>query len=196
MPGSSNSGAQAYLERVSAFAHRDLNPDAEAMDTDSRLIEARYETFQTLGLNVGWAPQQPLSPREFCEVLATLSRRSGAFAFVALQQIVANGSLGALAGRIDTAGAMALWPRIGVAFGHLRNPDGPAPVLVNGRASGPVPWLTGAGVFDKIVLGLRTPAGDEVLALVDGHHRTALRHSEPLPLAACSGTRTVHVGRL
>ena len=195
MPGSSSSsGAQAYLDRVTAFADRDLRPEAEAVDTDSRLIEARYETFQALGLNVGWAPQQPLSPREFCEVLATLSRHSGAFAFVALQQIVANASLGGFADRFDT-GAMAttLWPRIGVAFGHLRNPDGPAPILVNGRASGPVPWLTGAGLFDKIVLGLRTPAGDEVLALIDGHHRTAFRHSQPLPLAACSGTRTVRV---
>jgi hypothetical protein len=55
--------------------------------------------------------------------LAALSRHSGAFAFVALQQIVANASLGSFADRFDT-GAMAttLWPRIGVAFGHLRNP--------------------------------------------------------------------------
>jgi hypothetical protein len=46
MPGGSSSGAQAYLDRVTAFADRDLRPEAEAMDTDSRLIEARYERFR------------------------------------------------------------------------------------------------------------------------------------------------------
>ncbi len=142
-----------HLDALAAFARDLLCADAEAMDTNGDRLAACYETFQARGLNTGWSPRQPLAPRAFCEALATLSRASGAFAFVALQQIVANGMAGDHFPQADP------WPKLGVAFGHLRNPDGPAPVLTNGRASGPVAWLTGAGVFDKIVLGLRTPAG-------------------------------------
>lgn len=179
--------ARAYLDALAAFARDLLYADAEAMDTNGDTLAARYETFQARGLNTGWSPRQPLSPRAFCDALATLSRASGAFAFVALQQIVANGMVG------ERFADASPWPRIGVAFGHLRNPDGPTPVFENGRASGPVAWLTGAGIFDTIVLGLRTPAGEEVFALVDGRDRPAFRHGPPLPLAACAGTRTVRV---
>lgn len=180
----------AHLDALAAFARDLLCDDAEAMDTNGDRRAACYETFQARGLNTGWSPRQPLAPRAFCEALATLSRASGAFAFVALQQIVANGMAGDHFPQADPR------PKLGVAFGHLRNPDGPAPVLANGRASGPVAWLTGltgAGVFGKIVLGLRTPAGEELLALVDGRDRPAFRHGPPLPLAACAGTRTVRV---
>ena len=181
---------RTYLEALAAFA-QDLRPDADAMDSRADVLGTWYDRFQAQGLNAGWAPRQPLSGRGFCEALATLSRESGAFAFVALQQIVANGIIGGK--RFDDAAATAPWPKVGVAFGHLRSPDGPAPILVAGRASGPVPWLTGAGLFEKVVLGLRTSNGEEVLALVDGHDRPAFRHGPPLPLAACAGTRTVRV---
>jgi hypothetical protein len=80
-----------------------------------------------------------------------------------------------------------------VAFGHLRNLQGPAPRLEAGIAHGFVPWLTGAGIFPQVILGLRRPDGQEVYALVDATDRAAFRHSAPLPLAACSGSRTISV---
>jgi hypothetical protein len=56
-----------------------------------------------------------------------------------------------------------------------------------------VPWLTGAGVFEAYLLGVRLPDGGEAYAWVDGTDRDAFRFSEPLALAACASTRTVTV---
>lgn len=98
-------------------------------------------------------------------------------AFVALQQLVT--------GCQD--------PPAGVAFGHLRNPGGPAPLWQDGLVSGPLPWLTGAGLFERVQLGFRLPDGSEVRAWVAAQDRPEFRHSAPLSLIALSGTDTRRV---
>lgn len=178
--------ASDYLDRVRRFS-LSLQPEAERLDTDGDLLAEKYARFVSEGLHVGWSPRQPLTGREFCEVLALLAETSGAFAFVALQQLVANLSL---AGRVL---ADADWPRVGVAFGHLRNRRGASPVWDGCLANGTVPWLTGAGIFDSVVLGMRGPDGAEVYALAEASDRPAFRHNAPLDLMAGSGTRTVSV---
>jgi hypothetical protein len=175
-----------YLTRLDCFA-QELRPDAEHLDRDGNLLAEWYARFRMQGLHTGWSARHPLSGKEFCLALAALARVSGAFAFVALQQFVANVSLTSMAAED------AEWPATGVAFGHLRSPHGPAPRLEAGIAHGFVPWLTGAGIFPQVILGLRRADGQEVYTLVDATDRAAFRHSAPLSLAACSGSRTVSV---
>ncbi len=175
-----------YLTRLDCFA-QELRPDAQLLDQDANLLAEWYARFRTQGLHTGWSARQPLSGKEFCLALAALARVSGAFAFVALQQFVANLSL------TNLVAEDAEWPAVGVAFGHLRNPQGPAPRLEAGSAHGFVPWLTGAGIFPQVILGLRSTDDQEVYALVDATDRAEFRHSAPLSLVACAGSRTVSV---
>jgi hypothetical protein len=82
---------------------------------------------------------------------------------------------------------------VGVAFGHLRNPSGPAPRWDGHCVNGVVPWMTGAGLFPQVILGLRGPGEEEAYALIDARDRAAFRHGPPMALIAGSSMRTVCV---
>lgn len=175
-----------YLSAIARFA-RELSPHGEQLDTDSALLALWYDRFVREGLHVGWSVRQPLNGREFCEALALCAEASGAFAFVTLQQFVANLFLG---GR---AADGAPWPVVGVAFGHLRKAGGEAPRGRAGAVAGCVPWLTGAGVFRQVVLGVRGDEEAELYLLVDATDRPMFRHGADMPLIAASSTRTVRI---
>src|SRR5579871_360669 len=174
-----------YFAQLEEFAAR-LKPEAARLDVSGDAVAAWYERFQQEGLHIGCSVRMPLDGAGFCRALEILAMASGAFAFVALQQFVANMNVG---DRFHGP----VWPKVGVAFGHLGKPEPSLPRLQNGRANGVAPWLTGAGIFDQVVLGLHDAARQEIFALVDALHRPAFTHSEPLSLLACAGTRTVRV---
>ncbi len=172
------------LKQLSDFANT-LRPDTEAIDSRFDYLASQFLHFQSRGLHCLGGSRFPLPGHQFCDSLATLSAVSGAFAFLALQQIVANFSL--------NVPDNSTWPLCGVAFGHLRNLDGSSPVWDGKTVTGRVPWLTGAGIFPQVILGVRTTSGEEVLALADAIHRPDFFHSEPMQLVACTGTNTVSV---
>jgi hypothetical protein len=173
-----------YLTRLAAFAEQ-MRPDAARLDHDSDCAEMWFNRLQQEGLNKGASSHLPLSSMEFCEALAIFGRVSGTFGFLFLQQLVANPHLQA-----EEAG---LWQKVGIAYGHLRRIGGVCPVWSNGVVSGFVPWFSGAGVFEKVVLGMRDTEGQELFAIVSAEDRTEFSHSTPLDLFACSGTRTVTI---
>ena len=175
-----------YLDRLRTFA-RSLQGDSDLLDTDINTMGRRYRQFVAESLHMGWTAHQPLSGRDFCEALAILAEHSGAFAFITLQQFVANANLSVRAPALDP------WPCVGVAFGHLRNPRGPAPQWDGQRANGLVPWMTGAGLFQQVILGMRGNDGQEVYALVDATNRAAFRHGAPMDLIACTASCTLSV---
>jgi hypothetical protein len=175
-----------YPDRLRDFAAA-MRDDADRLDSDGTLLGEWYGRFVGTNLHTGWSPRQPLSGREFCEALAILAETSGAFGFVALQQFVANANL---AGKVSDRDS---WPIAGVAFGHLRNPSGPAPRWDGHSVDGMVPWMTGAGLFPQVVLGMRGPGNEEIYALADATDRDSFRHSAPMDLIAGSGMRTVSV---
>jgi hypothetical protein len=59
--------------------------------------------------------------------------------------------------------------------------------------SGFVPWLTGAHIFDLVVLGYQDPDYRENYAIVPVADRDEFRHGEPMNLIAGTGTQTVSV---
>jgi hypothetical protein len=174
-----------YFTRLEAFAAR-LRPEAALLDVNDDAVAAWYDRFQQAGLNIGGSTHMPLDGAGFCRALETLAMASGAFAFVALQQFVANMNVG-------DRFVGPVWPKVGVAFGHLGKPDPDLPRLRDGIANGVAPWLTGAGIFDWVVLGLHGEEQQEVFVLTDAHHRPEFAHTTPLSLLACTGTRTVSV---
>lgn len=150
------------------FVAERVAPQAAQLDHDPQALRAVWEEFVRRGFHL---------QLDFFTTLPLLAEYSGAFAFLALQQRAA--------GCPD--------PAAGVAFGHLRNPQGPAPLWSEGRVSGTVPWLTGAGSFAHVLLGFRLTDGSEVRAWVPANDRPEFRHSTPLPLLAIRGANTVTV---
>lgn len=152
-----------------SFADTVLAPHADTMDVDPERLAEAWRAFVADGL----------TPFHLFDDIAALAEASGAFAFLALQRCVAGP---------DAPSAHA-----GVAFGHLRNPSGPAPLWDDGRVRGRVPWMSGAGIFDTVLLGFRLPDGAEVRAWVEATDRPGFRHGPVRPLIACASTQTVAV---
>ncbi len=174
-----------YFERLEAFATR-LKPDAAQMDESVAAVAAWYDRFQQEELNLGGSVRMPFEGLGFCRALETLAMVSGAFAFVAMQQFVANMNLG---DRFQDS----LWPKVGVAFGHLGARGHDLPQRREGTVNGFAPWLTGAGIFDWVVLGVYGEEQEEIFVLTEARDRLEFAHTEPISLMACAGSCTVGV---
>ncbi|MFE5813581.1 acyl-CoA dehydrogenase family protein [Streptomyces sp. NPDC056479] len=83
----------------------------------------------------------------------------------------------------------------GVAYAHLRSyPRTPVRVarMRDGwRFDGTVPWYTGWGLNDVMLLAGVTDGGEVVFAFTEAREQPGLRASEPMRLAALTASRTV-----
>ncbi|MFI6035904.1 acyl-CoA dehydrogenase family protein [Streptomyces sp. NPDC051315] len=83
----------------------------------------------------------------------------------------------------------------GVAYAHLRAyPRTPVRVSRERggrRFEGTVPWYTGWGLNDVMLLAGVTDAGEALFAFADAREQPGLRASEPMRLAALTASRTV-----
>ncbi|MEU9479366.1 acyl-CoA dehydrogenase family protein [Streptomyces sp. NPDC048191] len=83
----------------------------------------------------------------------------------------------------------------GVAYAHLRSwPRVPVVVRREGgglRFDGTVPWYTGWGLNDVVLLAGVTDAGEVLFAFTEAREQPGLRASEPVRLAALTAARTV-----
>jgi len=176
--------APPFVHRVRRFGES-LGPHASELDRDVAAVRTAALDFQSQGLNILGSPRVELGSVESFECLASLAEFSGSFAFLALQQWVANLNYG---DRGET-----VWPRLTVAFGHLRNPQSPSPTWSEGRASGTVPWMTGAGIVERTFLGVRGPEGDERYVWVSARSRHGFRVMPRRGLLACDGAANAAV---
>jgi hypothetical protein len=82
-----------------------------------------------------------------------------------------------------------------VAYAHLRaHPRIPVRVVREGtgwRFDGTVPWYTGWGLNDVMLLAGVTKAGEALFAFTEAREQPGLRASEPMRLAALTASRTV-----
>ncbi|MBX7554723.1 acyl-CoA dehydrogenase family protein [Streptomyces sp. NPDC004232] len=83
----------------------------------------------------------------------------------------------------------------GVAYAHLRSyPRTPVRVRREAgglRFDGTVPWYTGWGLNDVLLLAGVTEAGEVLFAFAEAREQPGLRASEPMRLAALTAARTV-----
>jgi hypothetical protein len=140
-----------------------IREESASLDNDNTSLHRAYHRWQEANLAV----------TDFHPELAALASVSGAFAFLILQEAVAGK------------------PGHGVAFGHLRTGKGPR--WASGRVSGTVPWMTGAGFFHTVRLGVLLPDGSEAYTFIPAHDRPEFRHNKPMKLMACSSMQTVSV---
>jgi len=176
--------ANPLVERIRKFGGA-LLADAAQLDGEPRLGRSAALAFQREGLNEFGGERQPLESLDSFECLASLAEFSGSFAFLALQQWVANMSF------LDPG--KGTWPRLTVAFGHLRNPKSPSPTWKDGRATGRIPWMTGAGIVEKALVGVRDEAGGERYAWVSARSRPGFVVRKRPGLLACNGAANAEV---
>ncbi len=178
--------SDTYFTRLREFAC-EIRPICIEMDGTSSLCVKWYEEFVSRELHVGGSANRLFARDDFCEALAILSEASGAFAFLALQQFVANMMTSGRMGKTKSH------PKMGVSFGHLRNPDRPSLKRIKGTVWGQIPWFTGSRIFTKTVFGYRDEELQEILALIPAVFNYSFQPYEEMALIACSGTQTVRV---
>ncbi|MEU7321205.1 acyl-CoA dehydrogenase family protein [Streptomyces griseoviridis] len=95
--------------------------------------------------------------------------------------------------RLATGEALA-----GIAYAHVRAfPRRPVRAAREGdgwRFDGTVPWFTGWGLNDLMLLAGVTGTGELVFAFADAREQPGLRASPPMRLAALTAARTVSLG--
>jgi alkylation response protein AidB-like acyl-CoA dehydrogenase len=194
--------AMEPVARARRLADELLRPSAERVDrtTVPRSHLDAWAAEGLLGLAgpraYGGAQAPPAVQREVASLLAGAC---GSTWFVAAQHtlpvtaLAASPNDGLRERRLAALCRGALLS--GVAFSHLRRPGPPAVLATRldggWRFDGAVPWMTGWGLCDVLLLAGRSADDEVVFALLEAREGPGLVASEPLPLAAMAATRTV-----
>jgi alkylation response protein AidB-like acyl-CoA dehydrogenase len=192
-------------QAVEQWLEAAIAPNAATIDQDPHALLAAFRALgdrHLLALKVPTSlAGQPCDSLQFWQFQEVLAQASGALAFLQLQHQSAAAFLSASPNQTLT---QPLLPHlangkvgIGVAFSHLRQPGSldalPAPG--GWRLTGVVPWATGFGLFEWVVVGAHLPDRRLLLSLLPFRDQTldggTLRVSAPLSLAAMGVTQTV-----
>lgn len=196
------------LETADIYFWETIAPVANQLDED---VEALRSALQGLGDRNLLALRVPkayngaaLENRLFHSFQEQTARFSGALAFLQTQ----HQSAGAILSKSENeALKQAYLPdmgsgrkMVGIGFSHLRRQDNPplkAIETAHGfQLHGYIPWITGFGFFESVLIAATLPNGQAVYGIVpfaDTQQDTggAIRFSEPMQLAAMSSTNTV-----
>ncbi|MEU9311842.1 acyl-CoA dehydrogenase family protein [Streptomyces sp. NPDC048256] len=189
------------VTRARSLADGLLAPHAEQVDQEevptSHLAEIRRSGL--LGLNApkeyGGAAAPGAVLRETTEILA------GACCSTWFVQAQHHTPVLTLAGNESPARERLLGPLAsgellsGVAYAHLRAyprvPVRVTPERAGWRFDGTVPWYTGWGLNDVLLLAGVTDTGEVLFAFTEAREQPGLRASAPMRLAALGAARTV-----
>ncbi|MEA5418684.1 acyl-CoA dehydrogenase family protein [Spirulina sp. CCNP1310] len=180
----------------------EITPSPEAMERDRSSLLAGFRALGdrhllTLRLSPPWGGQG-LSQGAFFDYQLALARHSGTLAFLQTQHqtaaaFIAQGEQEAL----KTAYLPAMGEGkigVGVGYSHLRRSE-PAlqalPLSEGYRLTGGIPWLTGWGIFEAVVIGATLPDGRLLFGLIPFETGGGLTLSEPLAMVAMASTQTV-----
>ncbi|MGA5651186.1 acyl-CoA dehydrogenase family protein [Streptomyces seoulensis] len=188
------------VARARLLASELLEPEAERVDQEG-VPASHIEAVKRSGLlgltapaEYGGSAAPPAVVREVSEILAGAC---GSTWFVQSQhhtpvQVLARGEPAA---RERLLGPLARGDLLsGVAYAQLRaHPRAPVRARRDGtgwRFDGSVPWCTGWGLNDVLLLAGLTD-DEAVFAFIDAHDQPGLRPSAPLRLAALTAAHTV-----
>ncbi|MDT0547425.1 acyl-CoA dehydrogenase family protein [Streptomyces lonegramiae] len=193
--------APTLIEAARRLADEVLAPGAESADREgvTPAAIAAVKASGVLGVSgpaaYGGAQAPDPVAREIAEILA------GACCSTYFVQAQHHSPVRMLASSASPARERLLRPLCdgtllsGIAFSHLRAfPRTPVRVgrVAGGRRfDGRVPWYTGWGLNDVLLLGGVTEDGEVLFAFADAREQPGLRPTPPLRLAALTGTRTV-----
>lgn len=196
------------VQRVNAWLRDRVEPIAHELDHDSaRLGEVLHEMGEQ-----GWlALRRPLeyggpnlNERDFRWFQEAIARTSGALAFLQTQH---QSAVSMLAHCPNESLKMEVLPRMGdgqlrmgIGFSQLRRSGPPllrATEVPGGyQLDGHLPWITGRGFFDQVLVAGELPDGSSVFGLIpfqntQGPHGGMIALSDDMELAAMGSARTV-----
>lgn len=197
----------SLLEQLHHYLQDSIVPLAAAMDSDPEVLFQGMQGLGDLGLFQLRIPTEwgglAGSETSFCLVQEGLARVSGALAFLQVQHQSAIGMLLQSSNiqlqqtYLSQLGqGKVFW---GVGFSHLRRAGQPLlqAVPVNGGYTlmGQVPWLTGAGCFQSVIVAAVLADGQVVFGRVPFQDQQTLsgriQLSAPMQLMTMTATQTV-----
>lgn len=197
-----------FPSQVEQFLREQVAPYANVMDHNAIALKTAFQELgqhSWLGLRLPriWQGAEVSEPeyRQFQELVA---RYSGALAFLQVQ----HQSAGAFLVRSENESLKQTYlPQmatgqigVGVGFSHLRRTGKPPlqafPVADGYQLQGTVPWITGFGIFQAVIVAAILPDDRAVYGLIpftptEQAQGGCLRFSNPMPLAAMTSTQTV-----
>lgn len=191
------------LEVALDFLETQVRPRAQLIDQSPEELRLAFAGLAERGLMglrcpvVFGGPGWP--DTDFRRFQLEVARTSGTLAFLQTQQqrsvsMIASMAPPDRAERMLT-GTSTNQQTIGLAVSQLRR-EGP-PLLTAERVDGglliqgKMPWITGFGFFEKMLVGAMLPDGTTVFARTDFAESENLRLSEPMDLAAMQAAMTV-----
>ena len=180
----------------------EFTPSPEAMEGDRSSLLAGFRglgdrRLLTLRLPPPWGGQG-LSQGAFFDYQMALARHSGTLAFLQTQHqtaaaLIAQGENEAL--KVAYLPMMATGKiGVGVGYSHLRRSEPALKALPTPEGyclTGEIPWLTGWGIFEAVVIGATLPDGRLLFGLIPFEAGGGLTLSEPLAMVAMASTQTV-----
>jgi alkylation response protein AidB-like acyl-CoA dehydrogenase len=194
--------ALIILKSVTRYLRDTIAPIANQLDADSELLRSALQGLADQSLLALRVPQSwggaGFSDSEFAEFQEQMARFSGALAFLQTQHQSAAAML--VKSENETL-KQAYLPYmgngeklVGIGFSHLRRANSPLKAIrVEGGYSlqGQVPWITGFGLFQTVLIAAVLPDGQAVYGMVPFIDRDGLQFSEPMALAAMNSGNTV-----
>jgi hypothetical protein len=141
-----------------------IEPDADRLDSDSRLLSDRWQAFCKLGFHELGSSRRAT---DLFEVLPLVARSSAAFALLLYQQILANRSL--------VVAESDAWPRAGLALDALKSPEPSTAHWRDGYLNGTIESALAPSFFDYLLVGFSLEDGSEAVAWVYAEDRAGLR---------------------
>lgn len=190
--------AHALLAAAERITDSLLLPDAESVDRRGHLPADHLEALARSGL-YGIEAAEGLSDQERWLITEMLASGCMSTAFVWIQHHSAvRALLETENGRLRAAwldDLLAGTRRAGIAIGGLRPPEPSLHATAEGsawRLDGEVPWVTGWGLVDAMLVGAATDDGRELWALTDLSRVEGLEAS-PYRLVAANASATVRL---
>lgn len=196
------------LETADVYLWNTIAPIANQLDEDTELLRSALRGLGDRHLLALRIPQDyngvELDTHLFHSFQEQVARYSGALAFLQTQHQSAGAILSkspnetlkqAYLPRMGTGEAL-----VGIGFSHLRRQDNPLLKAIETDSGyqfhGHIPWLTGWGCFETVLVAALLPNGQAVYGMVpftETHQDSggSIRFSEPMQLVAMSSTNTV-----
>ncbi|MGG6264595.1 acyl-CoA dehydrogenase family protein [Leptolyngbya sp. AN03gr2] len=198
----------SLLETSEIYLRDEIAPIANQLDEDVELLRSALKGLGDRHLLALRVPETyngaDLDNHLFHSFQEQVARSSGALAFLQTQHQSAGAILSksenkalkqAYLPRMGTGGAL-----VGIGFSHLRRQDDPPLKAIetkNGyQFHGHIPWITGFGFFETVLVAALLPNGQAVYGMIpftdtEQDSGGSIRFSEPMELAAMSSTNTV-----
>ncbi|NJN75307.1 MAG: acyl-CoA/acyl-ACP dehydrogenase [Synechococcaceae cyanobacterium RL_1_2] len=192
------------IPTIEYFLEQEIYPIALELDRDFSQLKAallKLGHHHWLGLKI--PPSyggHGYSAQDYASIQIALTRASGILAFVQTQ----HQSCGAIIAQGDNVPLQQQYlpamvegkTLMGISFSHLRRSGSPMVVATSHRCggyelNGVLPWITGYGLFQKILIAATLKTGEELYGLVNFENSETMELSPPMELVTFAVAQTV-----